>query len=144
MPIIGGAISESGIAKADIGFYCHGSSDYIAGQAFSFVGALDALGAWPPICESHVEMDGAWALWEAWVRLQEGDVDTALVYSSAKPAAIDLEHDEVFASTNNELSDPDFAGTGHRLPHDLERLFGHGTFGRDVVRRAAHPFQEAN
>jgi acetyl-CoA acetyltransferase len=27
-------------------------------------------------------MDGAWALYEAWVRLQHGDVDTALVFSS--------------------------------------------------------------
>ncbi len=26
-------------------------------------------------------MDGAWALYEAWVKLQHGDVDTALVYS---------------------------------------------------------------
>jgi hypothetical protein len=43
--------------------------------------ALDAVGAWPPISESHVEMDGAWALYEAWVRLQHGDIDTALVYA---------------------------------------------------------------
>jgi acetyl-CoA acetyltransferase len=51
------------------------------GRPFSFVMALDAVGAWPPIEESHVEMDGAWALYEAWVRLQHGDVDSALVYS---------------------------------------------------------------
>jgi acetyl-CoA acetyltransferase len=46
------------------------------------VSNLEATGAWPPISESHVEMDGAWALYEAWVRLQEGDVDVALVFSS--------------------------------------------------------------
>ncbi|HKH24958.1 MAG TPA: lipid-transfer protein, partial [Acidimicrobiales bacterium] len=39
---------------------------------------------WPPIQESHVEMDGAWALYEAWVKLQVGDIDTALVYSYGK------------------------------------------------------------
>jgi acetyl-CoA acetyltransferase len=45
---------------------------------------LEAVGAWPPISESHVEMDGAWALYEAWVRLQHGDIDTALVFGSGK------------------------------------------------------------
>jgi acetyl-CoA acetyltransferase len=43
--------------------------------------ALDAVGVWPPRSESHVEMDGAWALYEAWVLLQEGEIDAALVYS---------------------------------------------------------------
>ena len=45
---------------------------------------LDAVGPWPPISESHVEMDGAFALYEAWVRLQHGDIDTALVYGFGK------------------------------------------------------------
>ena len=45
---------------------------------------LEAAGAWPPISESHVEMDGAWALYEAWVRLQHGDIDVALVFGSGK------------------------------------------------------------
>ncbi|WP_433175729.1 thiolase domain-containing protein [Actinoallomurus sp. CA-150999] len=66
------------------GFTCSGSLDYLAGAPFSFVSALDTVGAWPPISESHVEMDGAWALYEAWVRLQHGDVDTALVYGFGK------------------------------------------------------------
>src|ERR1044072_927571 len=38
----------------------------------------------PPIRESHVEMDGAWALYEAWVLLQEGEIDAALVYGFGK------------------------------------------------------------
>jgi acetyl-CoA acetyltransferase len=45
---------------------------------------LEAVGAWPPISESHVEMDGAWALYEAWVRLQHGDIDIALAFGSGK------------------------------------------------------------
>ena len=80
LPVIAEAIEQSGIPKREIGFTCSGSSDYIAGHAFSFVGAVDALGAWPPICESHVEMDGAWALYEAWVKLQCGTADSALVF----------------------------------------------------------------
>ena len=46
--------------------------------------ALDGVGAWPPISESHVEMDGAWALYEAWVKLLTGEADTALVYAYGK------------------------------------------------------------
>ena len=81
LPVIGQAIERSGIPKSQIGFTCSGSSDYIAGQAFAFVGAVDALGAWPPISESHVEMDGAWALYEAWVKIQCGHADSALVFA---------------------------------------------------------------
>jgi len=81
MPVIAQAIERSGIPKAQIGFTCSGSSDYIAGQAFAFVGAVDALGAWPPISESHVEMDGAWALYEAWIKIQCGQADSALVFA---------------------------------------------------------------
>ena len=55
-----------------------------------FVMALDAVGAWPPISESHVEMDGAWALYEAWVKIQTGEADTALVYGFGKSSLGDL------------------------------------------------------
>ena len=47
---------------------------------------LDAVGPVPPIAESHVEMDGAWALYETWVKFQMGVIDTALVYSYGKPS----------------------------------------------------------
>jgi acetyl-CoA acetyltransferase len=84
MPVLGEVFGRLGITMDDIGFTCSGSSDYMAGQAFAFVTALDAVGPWPPIVESHVEMDGAWALYEAWVKLQLGEVDTALVYAFGK------------------------------------------------------------
>ena len=84
MPVLGQVFDGLGITMEDIGFTCSGSSDYMAGQAFAFVTALDAVGPWPPIVESHVEMDGAWALYEAWVKLQLGEVDTALVYAFGK------------------------------------------------------------
>ncbi|HEY9523464.1 MAG TPA: lipid-transfer protein, partial [Thermopolyspora sp.] len=88
LPVIGEVRERSGLSR--FGFTCSGSSDYLAGAPFSFVSALDALGAWPPISESHVEMDGAWALYEAWVRLQHGDVDSALVYGFGKSSQVDL------------------------------------------------------
>ena len=52
--------------------------------------ALDAIGVWPPRSESHVEMDAAWALYEAWVALQDEEVDTALVYGFGKSSLGDL------------------------------------------------------
>jgi len=80
IPVIGEAIEKSGIPKKEIGFTCSGSTDYLSGQSFAFVMAVDAVGAWPPINESHVEMDGAWALYEAWVKIQCGEIDSALVF----------------------------------------------------------------
>jgi acetyl-CoA acetyltransferase len=90
MPVVSAAIERSGIARKEIGFTVSGSCDYLAGVPFAFVQGLDAVGAWPPIRESHVEMDGAWALYEAWVRLQHGDVDSALVYGFGKSSLGDL------------------------------------------------------
>ncbi|WP_169813202.1 thiolase domain-containing protein [Nocardia jejuensis] len=76
-----------GIKQTDIDFWCSGSSDYLAGRAFSFISAIDAIGAVPPINESHVEMDAAWALYEAWVKLRTGQAETALVYGFGKASA---------------------------------------------------------
>lgn len=90
VPLIQDLYAQTGLAKSDIGFFCSGSSDYIAGRAFSFVMAVDAVGAWPPINESHVEMDAAWALYEAWVKIQTGEVDSALVYGFGKSSGADL------------------------------------------------------
>ncbi|MEU8586085.1 thiolase domain-containing protein [Streptomyces sp. NPDC048664] len=84
MPVLHEVLEQTGLRTSDIGFTCSGSSDYLAGRAFSFTLALDGVGAWPPICESHVEMDGAWALYEAWTKLLTGEADTALVYSYGK------------------------------------------------------------
>ena len=75
------AMEQVGLTQHDIGFTCSGSSDYLRGRAFAFVAAVDGLRAWPPIRESHVEMDGAFALYECWVRLLHGDIDTALVFA---------------------------------------------------------------
>ncbi len=77
-------LAPAGVERSDIGFWCHGSCDYLTGQPFSFVAAVDVLGAWPPIIESHVEADGAFALYEAWVKIQTGEVDSAVVFSNGK------------------------------------------------------------
>jgi len=87
MPCFTELYSDLGINQRDIGFWCSGSSDYLAGRAFSFISAIDSIGAVPPINESHVEMDAAWALYEAYIKLLSGEVDTALVYGFGKSSA---------------------------------------------------------
>ncbi|MGW1024594.1 thiolase domain-containing protein [Streptomyces sp. NPDC002577] len=84
MPVLHEVLGRTGLRAGDIDFTCSGSSDYLAGRPFSFTMALDGVGAWPPISESHVEMDGAWALYEAWITLLTGEADTALVYAHGK------------------------------------------------------------
>jgi acetyl-CoA acetyltransferase len=93
VPTVNAALERAGISREDVGFTCAGSCDYLTGGPFAFVRNLEAAGGWPPISESHVEMDGAWALYEAWVRLMHGDIDVALVFASGKsspsnPAAL--------------------------------------------------------
>ena len=87
MPCFAQLYEELGLKQTDIGFWCSGSSDYLAGRAFSFISAIDSIGAVPPINESHVEMDAAWALYEAYIKLLTGEVDTALVYGFGKSSA---------------------------------------------------------
>ena len=87
VPILAECYDQTGWGRSDIGFWCSGSSDYLAGRSFSFVSAIDAIGVLPPVNESHVEMDAAWALYEAWVKIQTGEVNTALVFGFGKASA---------------------------------------------------------
>ena len=89
-PVVTEALQRCGLGRREVGIVISGSCDYLLGRPFSFVSALDGVAPWPPIAESHVEMDGAWALYEAWVRLQMGDLDTALIYCYGKSSLGDL------------------------------------------------------
>jgi acetyl-CoA acetyltransferase len=77
-------LAETKIDRQQIDFTNAASCDYLSGAPFSFIANVDGYGAWPPVYESHVEMDGAWALFEAFVRLRMGDIDIALVVGSGK------------------------------------------------------------
>jgi len=87
VPLFAELYEQTGFTRRDIDFWCSGSSDYLAGRSFSFVSAVDAIGVIPPVNESHVEMDAAWALYEAWVKIQTGEIDTAIVYGFGKASA---------------------------------------------------------
>lgn len=84
MDCVNTVLSGAGLERSDVGFTIAGSCDYLSGMPFAFVSNVDGMGAWPPVYESHVEMDGAWALFEAWLRLQMGDIDIAMVVGSGK------------------------------------------------------------
>jgi len=90
LPIFAEVFGATGLTKSDIGFWCSGSSDYLAGRAFSFVSAVDAIGAVPPTMESHVEMDAAWALYEAWAKVLTGEAEIALAYGFGKSSGAEL------------------------------------------------------
>jgi acetyl-CoA acetyltransferase len=87
VPILAECYEQTGWTRRDVGFWCSGSSDYLAGRSFSFVAAIDAIGVLPPVNESHVEMDAAWALYEAWLKIQTGEVDTAIAFGFGKSSA---------------------------------------------------------
>ncbi|KZO59171.1 lipid-transfer protein [Dietzia maris] len=86
-PVFAECYRQTGLDRTDIDFWCSGSSDYLAGRAFSFISAVDSIGAVPPISESHVEMDAAWAFFEAYLKIASGQADTALVYGFGKASA---------------------------------------------------------
>lgn len=91
VPVLREAIGSSGLTKSEIDFVCSGSLDYLFGGPFAFVAGVDAVGAVPPIRESHVEMDAAWALYEAWCYIQTGEVDTALIYGFSRGSIGDVQ-----------------------------------------------------
>ncbi len=84
MQCVNEVLASTGLERSDLEFTIAGSCDYLSGMPFAFVMNIDGVGAWPPVYESHVEMDAAWALFEAWLRLQLGDIDVAIVIGSGK------------------------------------------------------------
>lgn len=91
MPVLRRTFAQAGLNNAqDVDFVCSGSCDYLQGAAFSFVLGVDALGAVPPIKESHVEMDAAWALYESILKIRMGHADSALIYGFGKSSPGEL------------------------------------------------------
>ena len=91
MPVVHKVFKDLGISQDDIGFTCSGSCDYLQGAAFAFVEGLSAIQTSPPIKESHVEMDAAWALYESMLKIKMGDADTALIYGFGKSSPGNLD-----------------------------------------------------
>src|SRR5216117_116093 len=83
-PEVRSALDQCDVERAAIDYQVAGSSDYIDGRPFGFVTALDVMGSWPAKQDLHLEMDAAFAAYYAWVRMQAGDCDTALVCGYGK------------------------------------------------------------
>ena len=91
MPQLRAVFDQVGLNNAqDVDFVCSGSCDYLQGAAFAFVAGVDALGAVPPIKESHVEMDAAWALYESMLKIRMGHAESALIYGFGKSSSGEL------------------------------------------------------
>lgn len=90
MPVVAELMRRAGITMKDIDFTCSGSCDYLQGAAFAFVEGLSAIATVPPIKESHVEMDAAWALYEALLKIWTGDAEVCLVYGFGKSSPGEL------------------------------------------------------
>ena len=91
MPVVHEVLAETNLTQSNIDFTCSGSCDYLQGAAFAFVEGLNAIQTYPPIKESHVEMDAAWALYESYLRILSGDAEIALIYGFGKSSPGNLD-----------------------------------------------------
>src|SRR5512140_1855256 len=83
-PVVRQALADCGVERAAIDYQISGSTDYMDGRPFGFVAALDVMGSWPARQDLHLEMDAAFCAYYAWVRMQAGECDTALVAAHGK------------------------------------------------------------
>jgi acetyl-CoA acetyltransferase len=90
MPVVREVLDAVGVRQQDIDFTCSGSCDYLQGAAFAFVEGLNAIATVPPIRESHVEMDAAWALYEAMLKIWCGEAELCLIYGFGKSSPGEL------------------------------------------------------
>ena len=88
-PAVDRALAAAGVARSEVGVLCTAGSEFLNGVVGTVMGAFDALPGWPPRSHSHLEADGAFALYEAWVRLMAGEAELALVCSFSRPMATD-------------------------------------------------------
>jgi len=84
-PEIRKALAACGVEREAIDYQVAGSADYVDGRVFGFVAAVDVMGSWPPKQDLHLEMDAGFAAHYAWMRMQAGDCDTAMVCGYGKP-----------------------------------------------------------
>src|SRR5438046_8186858 len=83
-PEVRSALDQCDVERAAIDYQVAGCTHSIAGRRCGLVTALDVMGSWPAKQDLHLEMDAAFAAYYAWVRMQAGDCDTALVCGYGK------------------------------------------------------------
>jgi acetyl-CoA acetyltransferase len=90
VPVVDRALAASGVSPGEIGVVVSASSEFLNGVIGSVMGAFDALPCWPPRAHAHLEAEGSFALYEAWVRLLAGEAEAALVCAYSRPLALDM------------------------------------------------------
>jgi acetyl-CoA acetyltransferase len=90
-PQVRRALADCGVERDAIDYQVAGSADYVDGRPFGFVAALDVTGSWPARQDLHLEMDAAFAAYYAWIRMQTGECDTAIVCGYGKNSEGELE-----------------------------------------------------
>ncbi len=83
-PVVREALAQVGVERDAIDYQVSASADYMDGRPFGFVAALDVMGSWPARQDLHLEMDGSFAAYYAWLKLQTGEVDSAIVCGHGK------------------------------------------------------------
>ncbi len=83
-PVVREALAQVGAERDAIDYQVSASADYMDGRPFGFVAALDVMGSWPPRQDLHLEMDGSFATYYAWLKMQTGEVDSAIVCAHGK------------------------------------------------------------
>ena len=87
MPVVADVLAQAGLTKNEIGFTCSGSSDYLVGGPFSFVGALDAVqraGPFGPAPAEILSPDGrVYIQWDL-----RGDVTSVFSDEDARPSIL--------------------------------------------------------
>jgi Thiolase, C-terminal domain len=88
-PVVEAAMTAGDVGRPDIGIVCSASSEFLNGVVGTVMGAFDAFPGWPPRTHAHLDGDGAFALYEAWIRLLAGEAENALVCAVSRPLADD-------------------------------------------------------
>ncbi len=88
-PVVDQALGMAGLSGAEVDVVCSAGSEFLNGVVGTVMGAFDALPGWPPRTHSHLEADGAFALYEAWIRLMAGEGGVALACAFGRPSAAD-------------------------------------------------------
>src|SRR3989442_5565790 len=88
---VSAALPPCGVEREAIDYQAAGPADYLDGRPFGFVAALDVMGSWPAKPDLHLEMDASFAAYYAWLRIQSGDSDTAIVCGYGKTSEGDPE-----------------------------------------------------
>jgi acetyl-CoA acetyltransferase len=88
-PVVDRALAAAGVEPSEVAVVGSAGSEFLNGVVGTVMGAFDAMPCWPPRTHTHLEGDGAFALFEVWVRLLAGEGDVGLVCAVSRPLAAD-------------------------------------------------------